>query len=207
MNCRVGHFHYRGKGCSGLLTNKQGQAASGSDKNLPAELCSERIFTRNLVCSKPYTEKAPVTKTTDPIMTHSSQHNETQPTNGCVSLYYSASNLINEKLPHLKICIDDYPIHTYSLYAIQSEYSVLTENQADFSIRHSEDCLSSLELGKVSSKLLKRQRVTRRTLPCGSNRLSKSDDFAKNTHLVKWFGIHCSLLCIRQSAIYQRFIS
>ena len=68
---RVSHFHYRGKGSFGLFTNKQGRTASGSDKSLPAELCSERISTRNLVCSKPYTAKAPATKTTDPMMTHS----------------------------------------------------------------------------------------------------------------------------------------
>ena len=54
-----------GKGIYGFFTDKQGQAASGSDKNLPAVLRPESIFLINLVCPKPYTIIAPETKTTD----------------------------------------------------------------------------------------------------------------------------------------------
>ena len=55
-----------GKGIYGFFTDKQGRAASGSDKNLPAALRPESIFLINLVCPKPYTIIAPETKTTDP---------------------------------------------------------------------------------------------------------------------------------------------
>ena len=55
-----------GKGIYGFFTDKQGRAASDSDKNLPAVLRPESIFLINLVCPKPYTIIAPETKTTDP---------------------------------------------------------------------------------------------------------------------------------------------
>lgn len=48
-------FVLSGKGISGFFTDKQGQAASGSDKNLPAVLRPESIFPINLVCPKPCT--------------------------------------------------------------------------------------------------------------------------------------------------------
>lgn len=63
--CRINHFRYMGKGIYGFFTDKQGQAASGSDKNLPAVLRPESIFLINLVCPKPYTIIAPETKMTD----------------------------------------------------------------------------------------------------------------------------------------------
>ena len=55
-------FRYSGKGIYGFFTDKQGRAASGSDKNLPAVLRPESIFPINLVCPKPYTIIAPETK-------------------------------------------------------------------------------------------------------------------------------------------------
>lgn len=52
---RISHSRLSGKGIYGFFTDKQGQAASGSGKNLPAVLRPESIFPINLVCSKPYT--------------------------------------------------------------------------------------------------------------------------------------------------------
>lgn len=65
LSRQIGVFVLSGKGIYGFFTDKQGQAASGSDKNLPAVLRPESIFHINLVCPEPYTIYAPETKTTD----------------------------------------------------------------------------------------------------------------------------------------------
>ena len=48
-----------GKGIFRFFTDKQGQAASGYEKNLPAVLRPESIFSINLVCPEPYTFYSP----------------------------------------------------------------------------------------------------------------------------------------------------
>lgn len=80
-----------GKGIYGFLTNKQGRAASGSDKNLPAVLRPESIFLINLVCSKPYTIIAPETKTTDTTERRIKKKSDNR----------EADKIIETQLPHL----------------------------------------------------------------------------------------------------------
>lgn len=80
-----------GKGIYGFFTDKQGRAASGSNKNLPAVLRPESIFLINLVCPKPYTIIAPETKTTDPTERRIKKKSDNR----------EADKIIETQLPHL----------------------------------------------------------------------------------------------------------
>lgn len=88
---RINHFRYMGKGIYGFFTDKQGRAASGSDKNLPAALRPESIFLINLVCPKPYLIIAPETKTTDTTERRIKKKSDNR----------EADKMIETQLPHL----------------------------------------------------------------------------------------------------------